>query len=153
MIFHSPGSNNMGRFIPDLTYTLALAQGQTCLWTCRSWLGLLGNLTKGELGPVWKFKSRLHLLGLQPRGFTSFCPLVKGWLSGYNVTAGWICFYFSNEQSFWGIKIKLGTRWGIFKKNETFFFWEKAFKLSFLVKYFLWEHKCVLTKEQVNWLG
>lgn len=28
----------------------------------RSWLGLLGNLKRDELGPVWKFEAQLHPL-------------------------------------------------------------------------------------------
>lgn len=94
MIFCIPGSNKMGSFIPDLTYTLALAQAQTCLPTCRSWEGLWGSSSplagsSGELHQGWAVSS-VEIQSPASRagagcsmdfslaGFTSCWPLVNG---------------------------------------------------------------------------
>lgn len=101
-----------------------------------------GKVTRDELGPVWKFEAQLHLRelhGLQPlEVFTVFYPLVNSWLRGYYFTEGWIFFCFNNEQSFWVVKIKLGTRLIHFFKGKilppfynnfptSLFFWWNTF--------------------------
>lgn len=129
------GSYNRGWFIPDLTCTVTLAQ-DTFL-SSRGW-GCQGSC-QGEASVEWKWKPALPAgscvqQGLQPGGFHQLLPSWTGWLRGYNITAAWVFFYFSNEQNFWDLKIKVGT--SNFFKCHFFFFFKNTISPFFIVKYF-----------------